>query len=253
MEEYAVEQEPSREETLIGIRIHVKNKEELQDWYIDNILEWIKYRKYEIINYTIGAHINTGNEHIHIHMHVKGKKLSNPIATLKRDYEKGNVTTYSKNMKQTEELPKTIIDGKYKNKINISIQMKTTNEENDIKRYLQYPLKEGLVLRTNLPPDEAKQLQMNAKAEYAAAKQKQLEREKKEKKGMSDWEEFVNHLDQYQPETIRKAYRIAIEYYRAKYDKPPTGKVIADNTERYCIKRNILTTEQLVERYLSFY
>jgi uncharacterized short protein YbdD (DUF466 family) len=240
--------------TLVGIRIHVKNDQEEQDWYIDNLIKWLEYRKYTIIKYTIGAHINTSNEHIHIHLYVSGKKLSNPIATMKRDYETGKITTEYKNVEQTKKY-KTVTGDMYKGKINMSIQMKTIKEtdENDIERYLQYPLKEGLVLRTNLPPDEAKQLQMNAKAEYAAAKQKQLEREKKEKKGMSDWEEFVNHLDQYQPETIRKAYRIAIEYYRAKYDKPPTGKVIADNTERYCIKRNILTTEQLVERYLSFY
>jgi cell division protein FtsI/penicillin-binding protein 2 len=127
------------------------------------------------------------------------------------------------------------------------------NEKKDIERYLQYPLKEGIVVATNLPQDEVKQLEMNAKAEYAVAMQQQVKREKKEKKGLSDWEEFVNHLDQKEPTSIRQAYRIAIEYVKAKYDKPLTGKVIADNTERYCIKRGILTTEQLVEKYMAFY
>jgi hypothetical protein len=241
------------EKTLIGIRIHVPNNQEEQQWYIDNMLDWIKYRKYEIRQYTVGAHINTGNPHIHIHIIAIGKKLSNAIATIQRDYAKGNLPTKYINSEQSQKYPKTPVEGRYKNKINISIQMKYNKIENDIERYLQYPLKEGLVLHTNLPPDEIKLMTMKAKAEYAAALQKKLNKEKNEEKTLSEWQEFVTHLDEKEPTTIRQAYRIAIQYYKAKYDKPPTGKVIADNTERYTIKRGILTTEQLVEKYMAFY
>ena len=220
------------------------------------MLNWLKYKTYVIQRYTVGAHINTGNEHIHIHVEATGrKKLTNAIATMKRDYNLGKISTVYKNKEQSETLPKTVTEGEYKGKINISIQMKTINinDKKDIERYLQYPLKEGLVLCSNLPPEEIKQLERNAKAEYAVAQQKQVNRDKKEKKSLSDWQEFVNHLNEKEPDSIRKAYRIAIEYYKTKYEKPPTGKVIADNTERYCIKKGILTTEQLVEKYMAFY
>lgn len=243
------------EVTLIGIRIHVPNNERHQIWYQENIFNWLKFRKYTIQRYVVGSHINTGNEHIHIHVETQGgKKLSNPIATMKRDYELGKILTeYRCKEDMKEFIP--IHKGEYKGRINISIQMTQLNisQEKDIERFLQYPMKEGIVVATNLPQEIATQLECNAKAEYATALAKQEKIKTKEKKNLSDWQEFVNHLDKEDPKSIRQAYRIAILYYIEKYDKPPTGKVIADNTERYSIKRGLLSTEQLVEKYMAFY
>lgn len=241
----------------IGIRIHAENNRPLQEYYLDNMLHWIEYRKYDSPTYVAGIHLETENPHIHIHIITKGKALSNPIATMKRDYQMGKVPTSVPGYKDYE-YPESVIGQTYKGRINMSIQM-TELEENEslqqnITRFLQYPLKEGLELRSNI---DTKELKENAMKEYKESKEKherlKTEKQKKEAKELSEWVKFSNYLDEQQPINLEEAFRHAIHYYRTNYDKPPTGKLMIDNAERYCIKHGILSYEDLVQKYIGRY
>lgn len=253
----------------IGIRIHVINETPIQDYYLDNLLSWLKYREYDVESYTAGIHIATENPHIHIHCLARGKLLSNPVATFKRDYQLNKLPTIL-GEGLNYPYPDSLIGQKYKGKINLSIQMKEhvhpeddgnclTNLIDSLngRRYLQYPLKEGLPLRHsgNLTKEFIEELMKNAQQEYKEAQEryevKQQYKERKEAKELSEWAKLCDYLDGESCKDLTMTFMHALVYYRTNYDKPPTGKLICDNAERYCIKHDILSIDELVHKYIG--
>jgi len=230
----------------IGLRVHLKHQVSLGEFYVDNFHAWLKYRGYEIVDCTSGFHLNTEAPHIHIHVVAKGKLLSNPIASLKRDYNMNKILTRLPKYRDYEE--NNFTGQTYKNKINMSLQMKTL-EEKDLKRYLQYPLKEQNCLTSSLTAEETEQLMELAHTEYLASKRRRETEQKHEEKKLSEWQELVKIVDEFQPGDIEEAFRKIIEHYK-KWEKPPTMKFIWDQTQRYCIKKNLITTDQIVNHFL---
>lgn len=181
MEKYIQEDTTPISRLCIGLRVHVEDSKLLHKFYLDNFRRWLDYRKYTIINYTAGVHTNTANPHIHIHYIAEGKKLSNPIATMKRDFTEKLGTMYPNVPKAIrDEMPKGFTTEKYKGRINMSLQIKDL-EENNIERFLQYPLKEGQLIDTDLDLVKVKTLTEIAQTEYKNSLAKQATKDRKEK------------------------------------------------------------------------
>lgn len=234
----------------IGLRVHVENCPKLHDFYLTNFRNWLNFRKYKLINYTAGIHLNTANPHIHIHFIAEGKKLSAPIDTLKRDFNKRLGTQFP--LETFEErakwgCPLNMVSEKYKGKINMSLQIKDL-EEHNIDRFLQYPLKEGRLISSDLPLVKLNALMEVAQTEYQNSLAKQANHERKEKEKESEWEKMCETIDQQEPTTLRQVFRELIEYYR-EWNKPPTMKFIYDTAERYAFKKRIIDVDYLMRKF----
>lgn len=254
---------------LVGIRVTLDKNKEKEEWYVENLMKWIRMR-WNIEYYTAVAHTQTEQYHIHIHTIVTRKEgskelkpLQNPANQIKYDYNKGKIETTYKNI-NIENLPKTPVEEKYKGKSNIAIKMVKIEQEEaskeEVEKWLRYPLKEGIeesIIATNLEKSIVERLMKEGHEEYLQAKRIKEKNEEykknRENKELSEYQKLAKYLDECHPETIHQAYRCAIIYYRDNYEKTPTGKTIVDNTERYCIKRHILTIEQLQQKYLAYY
>lgn len=238
----------------IGIRIHVPNEPLHQKYYLDNMLHWLQYRGFNIQKYTAGIHLATENPHIHIHAVTEGKPLSNPIATFKRDYE-FNKLPQILGTGDYPDYPENVHKGMYGKRINISIQMTQPEEGDDPTRFLQYPLKENHILQCQ--PLELEELAESANREYkeSCAKHEAEEAKKayKEQKEKSEWFKFTTYLDEQNCNSLEMTFTHALKYYRDNYDKVPTGKLIFDNSERYCIKNRIISDDELIAKYIGRY
>lgn len=248
MEKYIQEDTTPISRLCIGLRVHVEDSKLLHKFYLDNFRRWLDYRMYTIINYTAGVHTNTANPHIHIHYIAEGKKLSNPIATMKRDFTEKLGTMYPNVPKAIrDEMPKGFTTEKYKGRINMSLQIKDL-EENNIERFLQYPLKEGQLIDTDLDLVKVKTLTEIAQTEYKNSLAKQASKDRKEKEKESEWDKMVTELDKNNPTTIEQVFRELIVYYRT-WNKPPTMKFIFDTAERYAFKKGIIDINYLLMKF----
>lgn len=248
MEKYIEEDNIPITKLAIGLRVHVEDENLLHKFYLDNFLSWLKFRKYNLINYTAGIHTNTANPHIHIHFIAEGKKLSNPIATLKRDFREKMPVEYPNIPKELrDKLPRSFIGQTYKGRINMSLQIKDL-EENNIERFLQYPLKEGKLIRTDLGEDKVNAIMEIAQLEYKNSLAKQANKEQKEKEKENEWDKMCEYLDKEKPQDIRQIFRELIQYYR-EWNKPPTMKFIFDTAERYAFKKGIIDVDYLMNKF----
>ena len=240
------------EKLAIGIRIHLVENEDTKE-YLDNFIEWLKYRKFCIEAYTAGQHNNTNNPHIHMHFICQGKAITNPMMLMKRDFNLGKVGD-----------PK-FISRKYKNKINMSLQINNLDEKN-IKRYLQYPLKEIEELpdsrlighelsNTNWTIEE---LCRQGHEEYKQVLQHQEKKEKKIKEKLTEWQELVEFMEGQLYDTtlpwcgertiLDEVLQQIVKYYKQR-SKPPSLKLIWDRTERYCFSKGYIDHEYILYKY----
>lgn len=239
----------------IGLRVHCPNDSDIQDWYIGHFKDWLNYRNYVLLGSSVGIHINTGEHHFHYHCLVQGRLLSNPLDTMKRDFNLGKVPLYYKSQADVRKLPDKFLGGRYKSRLNMSLTMKVqTDIGKDVFRFLQYPLKEGRTLSDHLYNlDEyggLDELMAKATAEYEIAQAKRVKELAKKEKDKSDWEKIVGYLAQLRPSNVREvAFHILI-YYKSQDTKPPTVKFMFDLADRYSFKYGIYTFDELInQRY----
>lgn len=237
---------------IVGFRCHCT---EAQDHYfMYNFIEWLKYRKYVILHFSTGIHTNTEHRHFHMAFYVTGTKLSNPVSTIKRDCETGAFTA----------IPSCGLDAftalQHKGKINFSIQMSMHPEDDiDLKRFLQYPLKEGALKVKPQFSDLSNykytlgELTNFANIEYEESIHKHEQKKVREVRTLSDWDKYVEYLDKYNNfESHQDVFRKTIQYHKDLGGRMATGKFMLDNSERYSIMRDILTTEDLISKYFRF-
>lgn len=235
---------------LVGFRIHIDQDEQLIQFYIDNCLNWLKYRGHEILQCVTGYHNDTGNGHIHIHLITKGHKWANPIQTFKSDYKTNKLGLIYNNKKGLKELPKDILGIKYRNRLNISIKMTERNDETDGIRFLQYPLKEGRPYYTyGVTLAEVEELTKVAKIEYAQAKAKRIEHLSKEEVRLTEWDTILEMVRKQQFGSVEAVFSYVCEIYKARESKPPSIRSIVDFSERISFKLGILSIEGLTNRY----
>ncbi len=193
----------------IGLRVTVANDPSLHDWYIRHFRKWLLYREYQIVAASFGIHLNAQTPHIHYHVVVTGKILSNPLASLKRDFMIGKIEHDFNTYQDTLEFPKSFISGTYKGRINLSLQMKSHIDiGEDVFNFLQYPFKEGLTnSKYNYNLDEyggQSQLQEKAIAIYQSKQRELAQKKKKEEKDLSEWEKLVKYLDEFRPDRMEQ-------------------------------------------------
>lgn len=238
----------------IGLRVHCENDSDIQEWYIGHFKDWLKYRDYNLLASTMGIHINTGEHHFHYHCLVQGQLLKNPLATMKRDFELGKVLLRYKS-RNDGKFPNSFIGGKHKSRINLSLKMVVqTDIGKDVYRFLQYPLKEGRTLPSQLYNiDEyggLDELMTKAQAEYEVAQAKRVKELAKKEKDKSDWDKIVGYLEQLRPSNVREVAFHILTYYKAQDTKPPTVKFMFDLADRYSFKYGIYTFDELInQRY----
>lgn len=242
---------------LISFRVHVKCKdnEACLHWYIDNFTNWIKFRKYTICKMTAGIHLNAKSEHIHVHYEVDGTSLlANPIQSFKYDYKNERISKiYNLEQKDLKTIPKDILGERYLGRINISLKMVAKNSDLDGVRFLQYPLKEKLVIATShINNDELEHLVKNASVEYENSLQKQKNKELKEEKSMSEWEELIELIEcpykdgkVWEINTQSDVARCVLQYFKQR-KKPPTIKYMFDLAERLSFKLGIISIDELL-------
>ncbi|AXH74951.1 MAG: putative replicase [Cressdnaviricota sp.] len=239
----------------IGLRVHCENDSDIQEWYINHFKDWLKYRDYNLLASTMGIHINTGEHHFHYHCVVQGQLLKNPLATMKRDFELGKVPLQYNTRSAVEKLPTSFIGGKHKSRINLSLKMVVqTDIDKNVFRFLQYPLKEGRTLPSQLYNiDEyggLNELMTKAKAEYEVAQAKRVKELAKKEKDKSDWDKIVEYLGQSRPSNVKEVAFHILTYYKNQDTKPPTVKFMFDLADRYSFKYGIQTFEELInQRY----
>lgn len=243
---------------LISFRVHVncQNNQPCINWYIDNLTNWIEFRKFTICKMTAGIHLNAKSEHIHVHYEVEGSSiLANPIQSFKYDYKNQRISQiYNLEQKDLKTIPKDILGERYLGRINISMKMVAKNTDLDGVRFLQYPLKEKLVIATKgITSNELESLVKNASLEYEHACQKQKQKELKEEKSMSEWEELIELIEcPYKKGgmEINTQYDVAkcvLQYFKEK-KKPPTIRYMLDLAERLSFKLGILGIEELLNK-----
>lgn len=239
---------------FVSIRVTCDNLPALQDWYVANFERWLEYRNYKIINNTYGVHLNTESPHFHYHLVVEGKKsLSNPLATLKQDYGFGTTSKVDIiYLTNPANFPTSFIGQEYKGKINMSVKI-TEEKPLTQKRFLQYPLKEGNTDEKHINlhglPYALDELKAFAKSEYESALLKRKQKEQKEEKTKSEWEELLAHYEKHKPENLGEVYRQTHLYYLENWNKPPTYKFISDQAERYSIKIGLLSVQYLSDKF----
>lgn len=242
---------------LLSFRVHVncQDNQPCLNWYIDNFTNWIRFRKYTICKMTAGIHLNAKAEHIHVHYEVEGTGLlSNPIQSFKYDYKNERLSKiYNLEQKDLKTIPKDILGERYLGRINISLKMVAKNTDLDGVRFLQYPLKEKLVVATfGITEQELEKLLKNASEEYEISLQNQKKKELKEEKSMSEWEELIELIEcPYQNGKIVEittqadVARCVLQYFKER-KKPPTIKYMFDLAERLSFKLGIISIEELL-------
>jgi hypothetical protein len=217
---------------------------------MNQFTRWLKYRDYKINSSSFGVHKNTGNEHFHFNIESHGKPLSNPLATMKRDYETGKVDTYWKTPEECKTYPKTFTKNLYKGRINMSLRITQNNDGDQLFRFLQYPLKEGLTVhKYNHNLDDFggyEQLKTNAVAEYTHCLNAAKQAEDKKEKQLTEWQELVILLDKREPTDFDQVFRSILYHYKTEAKKPPTIRCMKDNAERYSFMRGIISIEDII-------
>ncbi len=235
---------------LVGFRIHLDQDEQLIQFYIENCLNWLKYRGHTIKKCVVGYHNDTGNGHIHIHIISKGHKWANPIQTFKQDYKTNKLGLIYNNIKGLKELPNNILSQKYRNRLNISIKFTEQHTETDNIRFLQYPLKEGRTCYLhNVTTQEAEELEKVAKIEYAQAKAKRIEHLAKEESRLTEWETLLEMVRKQDFGSVEAVFSYVCEIYKERDSKPPSIRSIVDFSERISMKLGILSISNLTNRY----
>lgn len=246
--------DPSMDYIAVALRVHLVEYEDPEKEYLEPFLEWLQYKKFRILTYTAGKHINTNNPHIHIHVVCsQGKIYTNPIFTMKTDYNNNKVGD------------KRFISRKYKGKINMSLQMSVL-EKVKMKGFLQYPLKEIEQL-----PDERlvgydlantiytiEELCQCANTEYKRALAGREKKEKKEQEKLTEWQELVEYMDKQVYDTtlqwhgentiLGEVLKLIVVYYRQR-TKPPSMKLIWDRTEQYCFYKGYIGEEYIMYKF----
>jgi len=241
----------------IGLRVTVINDERIHDWYITHFRKWLLYRKYQISGASFGIHLNAEHPHIHYAVVATGKLLSNPLATLKRDFDLGKVQTEYNTKQDTLGLPAFFTAAKYKGRINISLQMKNhISIGEDVFNFLQYPFKEGLTnSKYNYNLDEfggQSQLQEKSIAIYQARRKELEKKKKKEEKDLSEWDKLVKYLDNLELETHYQVHLFCLTYYRSLEKKPPSLNYMRDQAEKYSFLRRIIEDEEIIANSRRF-
>jgi len=241
---------------LISLRCHYDSVDHI-DFYVKHFNEWLEYRHLPVQNSSFGLHKNTGNEHFHYHIVSYGNNLSNPIATLKRDFELGKVKISYKNRKDSMEHPKTFTKNLYKGRINMSLRITSISDMDQAFRFLQYPLKEGITCKEyNYKLDEFggyEQLKTNAVAEYTHACNAAKQKEKKKETALSEWQQLVEMLDSEWPSEFDEVFRKILFHYKTESKKPPTIRYMRDCAERYSFMRGIISINEIInEGKLAF-
>ncbi len=232
---------------LLGIRIHYK-QELWIEWYLQNLQHWFKYRKFEITQSSAGQHKDTDNHHLHYHLIIEERKpLTNPISTFRYDYNKAKVTTYSSNLK---DYPASMISEEYKGRINISIKMTNSDDPEDFRKFLQYPLKEKLPILDYCKNINVDMVSQKANAEYQLARETHAavlqKKQKREDKDKSQWEIMCEHLSSLEISSVRSVYKNVFMYYKDNNEKPPTIRFMSDMAERYAFKKGYLSIDQII-------
>jgi len=234
---------------LISLRCHYLEHNHI-DFYMNQFTRWLKYRDYTIESSSFGLHKNTGNDHFHYHLITHGKPLSNPLGTMKRDFEVGKVETFWKTKQECKEYPKTFTKNLYKGRINMSLRMTQNTDGCQDFRFIQYPLKEGLTVhKYNHNLDDFggyDQLKTNAVAEYTHALNAAKQKEEKKEKQLTEWQELVILLDKREPTDFEQVFRTILYHYKTESKKPPTIRCMKDNAERYSFMRGIITIEEII-------
>lgn len=256
-----IQQQEAIEEQLncitLGLRVTTANDTRLHDWYITHFKKWLDYRGYHILATSFGIHVNAEHPHFHYHLIVTGKLLSNPLASLKRDFDIGKITHEYNTYQDTLVLPKYFTSEKYKGRINISLQMKHhINIGTDIFNFLQYPFKEGVTnSKYNYNLDEyggQSQLQEKAIAIYQSAKRELEKKKKKEDKDLGEWEKLVKYLDEFHPDRLEQVQRFCLTYYKSLTKKPPSIRYMIDQAERYSFYRGIIDFDSIIANFRRF-
>lgn len=215
---------------LLGFRYNIETEEQDLTDYINIVKKWLKDKKLDILRSTGGVHAEASTLHTHYHMEISNKLpfKTEPLPTFKN---------HNKDFKLTNR--------------QMSIKFSEEQSEENIIRFLQYPLKEGKPIMPMVHNiHDLEQMIKDAKAEYKATKVFKKKQEAEQAKKNSKKQSLFMHLDETRHNSLVEVVRATLRYYKSIEDAPHPRQQVA-SAEVYACKKGIWTEDQILERYLS--
>lgn len=237
---------------LIGFRINIPLDICLNIYateYLVTIQDYLSRRGiiHNDIDYVIGYHPQSGTTP-HIHIHLKCNTSPNT---------KTSMSAMGQDFKNYLKSPDTsfqiFYDEEHKEKMwggnrRYSAKVTETDDMEGIERFLQYPLKEGIHIMSNLETSYVTKLTSNAQAEYKA--KLVWEKKQAEKKALenSRCQTLWEHLDKKNYVSIIDLCEDALSFYRNNPEAPHPKTTLA-TAEKYAYHKGIWSSEDIILRY----
>lgn len=186
----------------------------LAQYYVINIENYLKRLGYDIVEYVVGIHLEADSPHIHLHYLVNVGKSHIPkvfIQHWKYTFKEGRLPT---ELPEKQHKYPSLVDYKHKSKINISIKFtKSQPQEESLEnsKFLAYPLKEGLLVLSNIEKSRLESLSAQAQGTWNAVKIKKLKDKQRDENTATEYGKICEIISSGKPESYQDAVRIVLE------------------------------------------
>lgn len=226
--------------------------------YIATLLNWFKYRKFDVVAHTLGVHRNSSYPHFHLHFIVTCDKiLSNPMSSFKYDMAHGKITIQL----PFKETPISEVLGQDRwTSIRMKSQSNNPDATNDwVPSYLGYVLKENnedtnqyrdnpLLNNVGFYGIDLAELTCQSHKIYKSAIKNRNTKMEREAKQLTEWETICQIADAC-PQDFTQICLGVLTHYRDNIEVPPHPRAIIQKVEKYCFKKGIFSFEQLIDKY----
>lgn len=229
-------------------------REELINYYIINIKEYLKKKLYVIVEYTAGIHTEAETPHIHIHYLIdpQGKRVPKVfIQDWKYNFQNGKIPISLPNPKPHLPYP-CLFSTLHKKKINVCIKSTLLSPDENYERFLAYPFKEGNIFSSTLSDEITTRLQAQAQGEWNAVKIKKLKDKQRKEQMENEYGKICDIIAQAKPSTYTDALRIVLEEVkrsRVEFRDHINPRNIVSSVQKYCFHTGIWSIDEILEKF----
>lgn len=253
--------------TFISFRVtHEKIEEKFyQDYYIDNIQNYLKTKEVCILKASVGFHKNSAYPHIHYHLVIKHRKLPKSlIQDWKYNYMKNKIALIHRKPSETKNTRHPLpCLWSYKcgtqQKLNISIRanpMVTSCEldekiyEENETRFLQYPFKEKypISVQNACVNIDYKALTIAANTLYMDALKKAKQKEDEKTKSIAAYTKIEKFIIESQLTDYNDIIIPVLEHAR-DFEKPIHYRKVMEHAQTICYRLKIIQLDELASKF----
>ncbi|AXH78563.1 MAG: hypothetical protein [Circular genetic element sp.] len=226
----------------------IANGQDLLEYYIINIKNYLKAKGISILASIGGLHLNAKRPHIHYHLIVEGKQPKSHIQTWKYYFNHNPVIVPHKLSYPS------LVEGHQDQKLDISIKHTELKTQDDMESFLAYPLKEGknLIDCMHNLDSSYHYLETLATTIYKKSLAVRAAQERSQKKQLGIYSRVTEYMDE-QMKLQYSYYQIALnvlEKFKTleKRDQIHPSKLVKI-IQTYAYYSGLLTNEEILEKY----